>query len=275
MKKNAKTKAELVPAEAGEVRDVTPVASERSATVALVQHVALSATTSAGEMAAQIQADMDRYERMSREAALIALRVGLRLIWIRDNEAYGSLAQFTDQYFANKSRRTLFNYIRVADDFLNVTGLRDRKTHKLTGKALDAVAPVCAVQLELFSDPQATLEGALKKVVNWLGDRGLAQIYRELETRRSENMPPRSPGRPKKATGPEAEGITIAMRREVAQECLGQLVVFRQGESWQCLEDDDMAWLDRELDEFHAGVAALMAARKAAEAAKPQPRRRR
>ena len=224
-------------------------------------------------MANQIQADMDRYERMSRDAALIALRVGLRLIWIRDNEPHGSLTQFTDTYFANRSRRTLFNYIRIADQFLTDAGLRDKATYKLTGKALDAVAPICAVQLELFSDPEAKLEGALKKLVKWVGDRGLADIYKEMESHKTPNTPPKNP----KIKADSGGGITVEQRMEVAREQLGALQLMLEAGAFEFLDDEDLATLDRTADALHQRTGELLAARRSADSdtPKPQPRGKR
>jgi hypothetical protein len=233
------------------------------ATVASLPLVA-SLEVSAVDMAAQIRADMESYERMSRDAALIALRIGLRLIWIRDNEPHGSLLEFMRDHFADKGQRTLYRYIGLADSFLTDSGLRDRATFKLTGKALAAVAPICSVQLELFSDPQAALEGALKKVVKWVGERGLAQIYRELETKKNDAMPPRH-GK----GGRIAEGsITPEMRRKAALEQAELVSVFFGGRSWEHLEDGELAVLDNLLDQFGAGVREILSARRAAGDAK-------
>jgi len=250
-------------------RDVTPGAEVKLATVASLQAVAVMPVT-AVEMAAQIRADMDAYERMSRNAALIALRVGLRLIWLRDNEPHGTLLNFMAEHFADKSQRTLYNYIRISDQFLTDAGLRDKATFKLTGKALAAVAPICEVQLELFSDPEARLEGALKKLVKWVGERGLADIYKELESRKVQSSPPKGG----KRGGEIGGGITVEQRMEVAREQLGALQLMLEGGAFEFLDDEDLATLDRVADELHQRTGKLLRERRAAEAAKPQPRRR-
>lgn len=238
-------------------------------TVAVLPHVAVVAL-SPDEMASQIKADMESYDRMSRDAALIALRVGLRLIWIRDNEVYGSLKAFMAEHFRDMSERTLFRYIRLADSFLTDAGLRDRATFKLTGKALAAVAPICEVQLELFSDPQAVLEGALKKLVKWVGDRGLAQIYRELEAKKNDSLPPRHGKGGRIADG----AITPEMRRVAALEQAELLNVFLGGRAWEHLEDDELAQLDALLDQFACGVREILQARRAATEARPMRTRK-
>ena len=252
-----------------EMRDVTPGQEVKLATVASLQPLA-NFDENKASLAAQIRADMDSYERMSRDAALIALRVGLRLIWIRDNAPHGGLLTFMAEHFADKSQRTLYNYIRVADQFLTDAGLRDKATFKLTGKALAAVAPICEVQLELFSDPEARLEGALKKLVKWLGDRGLAEIYREMEAKKGNSLPPRSG----KGGRPAHDSITPAQRREAAVEWMQQLGMFHTSKAWEWLEDAEMAELDNLLDRFSGGVREILRARReAAEAKRPRNRK--
>lgn len=130
------------------------------------------------EMVKQIKADQAAFDNVSRNAAIIALRIGLRLVWIKNNAPHGSLETFIRTHFDEHSRRTLARYIKIADQFVTDAGLRDGKTFKLTDSA--KIAPILHEQLELFTDPHAKLNAALTKVVKWIGDRGLTQIYRDL-----------------------------------------------------------------------------------------------
>ena len=147
------------------------------ATVASLQCVA-NLQLSEAELVTQIKADQAAFDNVSRNAAIIALRIGLRLVWIKNNAPHGSLEIFIRTHFDDRSRRTLSNYIKIADQFVTDAGMRDGKTFKLTDSA--KIAPILHEQLELFSDPHAKLNAALTKVVKWIGDRGLTQIYRDL-----------------------------------------------------------------------------------------------
>lgn len=130
------------------------------------------------EMVKQIKADQAAFDNVSRNAAIIALRIGLRLVWIKNNAPHGSLETFIRTHFDEHSRRTLARYIKIADQFVTDAGMRDGKTFKLTDAA--KIAPILHEQLELFTDPHAKLNAALTKVVKWIGDRGLTAIYRDL-----------------------------------------------------------------------------------------------
>lgn len=213
---------------------------------------------SAKDMAACILADINRYERTSREAAFIALRIGLRLIWIRDNNAYGSLTQFIRAEFKSTTERTLFRYITIAGQFLRDAGMLDKKTHLLTGKSLELAAPIVTEQLELFTDPAAKLEGAMKKLVKWVGTRGLAEIYKDLEARKMHREPPPG-GKSEKndfkggastrynvAAPTEAE--MYVARRDLAKEHHIKAVrEMRDCDAWSALDEDDAAVLTNEL----------------------------
>jgi hypothetical protein len=209
-----------------------------SATVAEVPQLA---ELSEAQMAAEIRADITRYERTSREAAFIAIRIGIRLIQIRDNEAFGSLTLFIKNNFNEaKGKRTLERYIATAMHFLMAAGMLDKATHRLTGKAWDAAAPIVNEQLELFTDPEAKLEGALKKVVKWVGDRGLADIYKDLESRRNDNRPPK----PTKASAAKRlenqgnEALQLETLAKHAEENAQELMSMAMGEAWKALESE-------------------------------------
>ncbi len=225
------------------------------------------------QMAADIQADIERYERTSKEAAFIALRIGLRLIWIRDNEQYGSLTKFISANFASKGKRTLVRYVTTASQFLKDAGMLDKKTHLLTGKALEAAAPIVTEQLELFTDPQAKLEGAMKKLVKWVGTRGLADIYRDLEQRSARNTPPPG-GKSLKndfkggaattstaSTTPHASGLNMETLIAHAQEELETVQTIHQANAWQNLPDDDLNSLTNTLTVWAQGIKGILTTR--------------
>jgi hypothetical protein len=131
-------------------------------------------------LADEIRDDLARYDRSAREAAFLAIRIGLRLVYVRDTSAWGTLNAFIEEHLAGHSLRTLRNYMSVAERFAADAGLLDKQARKLTDGA--ALAPILGQQLELFTDPAARLEGAARKVVKWVGERGLAQIYSDLRS---------------------------------------------------------------------------------------------
>lgn len=260
MKKTVTTKVKK-PAKAGAPSAELELVKS-GATVAQVPQLALvGLDISADQMAAEIKADIARYERTSREAAFIALRIGMRLIWIRDNNAYGSLAAFVAAKFGGKAERTLKRYIAIAGQFLKDAGMLDKKTHLLTGKALEMATPIVTEQLELFTDPQAKLEGAMKKLVKWVGSRGLADIYKDLEARKQRNTPPPGGKSAKNgfqggaitryAGGEDDEAAMYEAKRDLAKEHhIPDIIAMRDGGAWMCLDEEDAAYLTNTLDHW-------------------------
>lgn len=175
---------------------------------------------SQGQMAAAILTDIENFDRLSREAAFIALRVGLRLILIRDNGQRGSLAKFIRDHFKGKqTERTLFRYISIAEAFAKDCGLLEKKTHKLTNG--EAIAPILDTQLELFTDPNATFEGAMKKLMKWVGERGLSDLYKEQKKKG------------KVSQDEEGDGPKIKTAAELAQEAEEELnFILNQLDGW-------------------------------------------
>jgi hypothetical protein len=142
----------------------------------------------APQLAQAIEQDISRFERTAKEAAFLALRIGIRLVWVRDNSQFGGLTKFLKQFDGRQSERTLKRYISVADRFLADAGLVEKRSRKLTNG--DAIAPILSTQLELFTDPAAKFEGAMQKLLKWVGDRGLSDLYKEAAgsyTRRDDN----------------------------------------------------------------------------------------
>ena len=261
MKKPAKKPAKAGTTNPAKALSLEIVRPGSSATVAELPQLA-ELPLSEAQMASEIKADIERYERTSREAAFIALRIGMRLIWIRDNEAYGSLSGFIATHFgAAKGKRTLERYITTAAQFLRDAGMLDKKTHLLTGKALETAMPIMAEQLELFTDPQAKLEGAMKKLVKWVGDRGLADIYKDLESRKKSNTPPpggksakndfKGGASTRYADGEDDEAVMFEAKRDLAKEHhIPDIIAMRDGGAWQCLDEDDAAYLTNTLDQW-------------------------
>lgn len=142
-------------------------------------------------LAEAIHADIERFERTSREAAFSALRIGLGLIFVRDNGPRGALMAFIRKYFSKAhGERTLMRYIVIAEQFAKDAGLLERKTQKLTNG--EAISPIMSTQLELFADPKAKFEGAMKKLVKWVGHRGLSDLYKhetKLNATKSSKLP--------------------------------------------------------------------------------------
>ena len=164
------------------------------ATVASLQLVA-NLELSDVELVKQIKADQAAFDSLSRSAAIIALRIGLRLVWVKNNGKHGALELFIRTHFDEHSRRTLGNYIKLADQFCTDAGFRDKKTFKLTDSS--KITPILHEQLELFTDPHAKLNAAVAKVVKWIGERGLTQIYRDL-SQEDARLPPVPDGARKK-----------------------------------------------------------------------------
>ncbi len=141
---------------------------------------------SEADMVRDIRHDHEFCERNTRLVALVALRNGLRLCWIKYNAPHGSLEKFLKSHF-NKSRATMFNYIRMADEFCTEAKLRDKKTFKLTDPT--KIAPILTTQLDLFRDDANPLDQYAAAAVKWIGDRNLSKIYRDLG-REDESGPP-------------------------------------------------------------------------------------
>lgn len=137
--------------------------------------VAVNTCLTPENIASAIEADIERFERSSREAAFSALRIGLSLIFIRDTGERGALMRFIREHFSKGRERTLMRYIGIAESFAKEAGLVERKSKLLTNG--DAIAPILETQLELFTDPKAKFDGAMKKLVKWVGERGLADLY--------------------------------------------------------------------------------------------------
>jgi len=135
-----------------------------------------------------IRSDHALFERHSKMAAFLALRIGLRLVWVKNNDGYGSLTSFIKEHLSDLSNRTVYNYIRIADAFVTDSELRDKKTHKLTNSK--APKAILSVQLELFTDPKAKLDIHCKQLVEWVNGRGLTRIYRDLSQDEEVSLPP-------------------------------------------------------------------------------------
>lgn len=243
--------------------------AESGATLAVMPQVApletsLQPSTAEG-LAESIKADIARYERTSREAAFIALRIGLRLVWVRDNQPYGTLAQFIGAHFENKAERTLRRYISCTDTFLQEAGMLDKKTHRLTGKAWSATAPIVEEQLDLFTDPAAKHDGAMKKLIKWVGERGLADIYKELEERRKEGRPPPKPTKDSAANrlaNQQDEVLQAQLMQKHAAEQLAELETMLHGESWKVSPPEDLAHWETTTRKLLDSIIATIAARK-------------
>lgn len=148
---------------------------------ALFQIPAFTDTVSVNvdDFAAAIRADLDLYDKSTNIAAYAAIRNGLRLMWVRDNGTRGDLTKFIKLVARrNQCERTLYRHLEVAQKFAEDSGLLDKKTRQLTnGKQ---AAPILETQLELFSDPKAKFDGAMKKLVKWVGERGLTDLYSQI-----------------------------------------------------------------------------------------------
>jgi len=82
----------------------------------------------AQQIITDIRSDHALFERHSKMAAFLALRIGLRLVWVKNNDGYGSLTAFIKEHLSDLSNRTVYNYIRIADAFVSDSNLRDKKT---------------------------------------------------------------------------------------------------------------------------------------------------
>jgi hypothetical protein len=134
------------------------------------------------KLAQTIEADIVCGERYSRAAAFVALRVGVRLITVRDLGQHGDLQKFLSQHFKHRAERTLRNYIKVADVFLRDAGFKSTKTFKLEDHA--AVAPIFEEQLDFFLSPEKQkLDAAQKKLIKWVEGRGLNEILRDITSK--------------------------------------------------------------------------------------------
>lgn len=213
------------------------------------------ATLTPEVMAATIREDIAIFDKHTRLAAFVALRVGLRLLWVRDNGEHGDMKHFIDAHLQGIARRSLTNYMNVAIAFCKDAKLVDKKTHRLTNG--EAVSPILDEQLDLFTDPQAVFEGAVKQVVKWVGDRGLSRIYHDIaagaggsDTPRS--LPPTGPKRKltdaEERDGDEAEAVRFMI----------QLRQFHTSELWKSLPEAELEEL-RAMGAYFAQEAPKLA----------------
>jgi hypothetical protein len=228
----------------------TIIDAETGATPGQIGNVAnlqIVANLTPDEMADAIRADVATFDRHTRLAAFVALRIGLRLLWIRDNGRHGDIGKFIAAHLKDVSRRSLNNYLNVAECFAVECKLVDRKTHLLSNG--DRVAPILNEQLELFADPKARFEGELQKVVKWVGDRGLSQIYRDIASGADSDHGSTPQSRGKRTTPSEAD------RRDAdeqdARDFFARLKTHMAAEWYQ--------WLDeQQLDELRAIGGTLL-----------------
>lgn len=208
-----------------------------------------------------IRADHALFEKHSKMAAFLALRIGLRLVWVKNNSGHGSLDPFIKQHFAGVARSSLANYMRIADAFVTDCGLRDKKTHKLTDSA--GVRPILGQQMELFTDPKAKLDIHCQQLVKWVDGRGLTQIYRDLAHEDASPPPAPQPGKKAKKKTPEQ------IKREEFEMSLTGLKHDFADKKWQHLFEKERLELERWLTkaaqtvrDFNAQSAKAGRARK-------------
>lgn len=198
------------------------------------------------ELARQIRADHEACEKGSRLIAVASLRNGIRLAWVRDHSAKGSALPFINEYLPEVSTRTAYNYLKIADQFLLDAGLKDKKTFRLTDAT--KIEPLLSSQLELFDTSEMKLEGAMKKLVKWIGDRGITQIYRDLSSEEPNH---------KLTGGKRTKGKKTAkdLHKE-ALEDLQDLLALRSGPWWKQLDEAEVATLITALHEWGKEITA-------------------
>jgi len=218
---------------------------------------ALGQLHSEDALADHIQQKLDLSNRYGRMSAFVAIQIGIVLIAFRDNSAWGGFTAFMKRRFP-KAKSTLYNYMRVAGDFLTEAKLRDRK-FKLTD--VDAVSPILETQLDLFISPEAQkMQGVLRKLVKWVGDRSLQEIYRNLSHEDDdEDGPPSGSGKGRKKL---TEAQEIALLEKEAHEATDRLRLFLGAKpdgkgfegKWTVLGIEPLAQLDTLLSTFQRAV---------------------
>jgi hypothetical protein len=251
-KKASRKKAPIVSTE---LLPPEKAAAAKSATVALFDPK-VAFVRSEQSFVADIRNDLAASENFARKAAFIAMRIGLRLIYFRDNSPHGALEPFLKQHF-EKARRTLYNYMRIADEFLDDAKLRDKRTHLL--KDGKRITPILEDQLDLFISPEAKrLQAVSKKLVAWVGNRGLTQIYKDIAASHDGPMPPTQKGKkPKDKRSP----------RQIDEDDLREYFrSFREhwitSKAWQGLDDDELAEMETFLASASKDATALLKQRK-------------
>lgn len=230
--------------------------SAKSATVALLPTAPSLGTEKA--FVDGIREDLQTSERFAQAAVYVAMRIGIRLVFFRDNNEHGALDPFLKKHFAN-SRRTLFNYIRIADEFLAESKLTDKRTHKLTNAS--SVAPILEEQLDLFAAPKGKgklLQPSAKKLVAWVGTRGLTQIYKDIAASHDAPMPPSRKG---KAAADKRS------TREIDEDDLrNAFQTFREewitDGAWKGFNDEELAEMETFLSEASKETTKILKLRK-------------
>lgn len=202
-----------------------------------------------------LKQDIALATRHATTAVYLALRIGLRLIYYRDNSQHGALKPFIEKHFA-QGRSTLFNYIRVADAFLEENKLRDKRSHLLTdGKR---IAPIIEQKLTVF-DAKGKKDAVITKVVKWIDGRGLTQIYRDLSEEEDSSLPPSRKGKkpkPKRGKREIDESDFIEAYQSFRNEWESD------GKPWRGLEDEALAELDTFLALARKDTTQLLRERK-------------
>lgn len=229
----------------------------KGGTLALVPQAGPVARLDTVQMAAAIKADMLAYETLTRASAFMALRVGLRLVLVRDQGKHGELGAFIGQHLKGFSRRTLTNYMHVADAMAKDMGLL--KDGALTNAS--AVEPVIDGNLESLADPKGKPKGMLAKVSAWVNGRGLTDIYRAIEAEATDRATPPT-GKRSKVSDDELRAQALAE----AKAMLDSLALWHTGKGWQNLEAEDLERL-REIasdvaEQVPAFAASLRATKK-------------
>lgn len=206
------------------------------------------------ELVRQIKADHEVCLKTSKLIAVASLRNGIRLAWVRDNSEKNAALPFIALHFPEWSKSTAYNYLKIADQFLQDAGLKDKKTFRLTDAS--KIEPILSTQLELFDSQEMKLEGAMKKLVKWIGDRGLSQIYRDLSTEAPSDHKLTGGNRTRKAK-------TAKEIHKAAKESLVDFIALKTGKWWKQLDEEEVAALVTHLNEWTKDIAAHIKAPKA------------
>lgn len=208
-------------------------------------------------LAVAIENDLRVYDASVRTAAFLAVRVGLRLVWVKHNGAHGDLGRFIESRFAKRSRSTLANYIRIADAFLAESKLLDRR-HKLTNG--ETVAPLLDAKLEIFvADGRQKLDKVQLTLVKWVDGRGINELLRDITSPDADE----DDGPPGVAKGRK---IKRPSRREAdAEDLRASWSSFESGIKaghYKYLEDEELVALEKLLAHGAKEVGAVIKQRK-------------
>jgi hypothetical protein len=194
----------------------------------------------------EIAVDQEACERHSKLAVYAAIRIGLRLVLLKQNSKHGDMAALLEEHLPNLSRASCYNYMRITEEFLKAAKLRHGKTQELNTTKL---APLLKLPLAKFASEKSP--ATAKPLMEWVGERGLTQIYRDLSSNEAPTPPVPTKG------GNKTHKPTLKELHDAALKELHDFLALRAGKWWKHLDQGEIATLITNLNNWEQEAAAF------------------